>query len=200
MLRIEPTVLCMQGQCSITEPQLQSSTLVLQASPFLFFRTLADLLAQICGLPTRKAAECLACDERVITWEGPCTGADTHALETALISQWRKLQFAARSKLRGARASSSVGIRCVACCHPCFATPMSLKRESLPLPMNEAFSANTSSSCEHAVSSSVAPKRVVPEPKFNFHAYLSPSTLCKHYFVANAGANCIVWIIAPSQP
>lgn len=47
----------------------------------------------------------------------------------------------------------------------------------------------------------MAPKGESQRPKFNFHAYLSsPSTLCKHCFVANTGANCFVWIIAQSQP
>lgn len=56
------------------------------------------------------------------------------------------------------------------------ALPQSWCSERSPhtLPVNEASPANTSSSCEHVISSSMAR---VPSPKFNFHAYLSSLAL-----------------------
>lgn len=67
----------------------------------------------------------------------------------------------------------SVSIRCLEHCCSCFATRVVLRKGVPPSAYEWGLPANTNSSCEHVISSSMAPKGESQRPKFNFHAYLS---------------------------
>lgn len=131
-------------------------------------------------------------------WKRTCAWADTYTLSH---TQWKQLYLVATSEQCGAMELEVYKHEMLRMLPFLLCTRALLKKGDPPSAHEKGLPANTNSSCEHVISSSMAPKGQTQRPKFNFHAYLSsPSTLCKYYFVANTSAKCFVWIIAGSQP